>query len=1075
MIKHYWLRLLGSVVLLTVLPLLLIGAELRHSEVVPAIAENGVIDLRGSDLANGGMLRLNGEWQLYPGLPMTEDDFAKADASPLLRGIAADVPDVWNGLPGLRAGLGTATYRLRVLLPEDASGIYGIRMTNIRTASRVYVNGEAIGGSGRPGLSREDTLPGNTPYVGYFKLQGSEAEIIVQVANYSYASGGIVYPLWFGTQEAIANGRELGLFEYWMTAGGFLIPALFLLLFFRLRRREAPLLQLGGFCVCSLLYVLTHGEKAALALLPDLSYETVLRVQLISSAFVYYFLARYVVLLYPKFGVRAIDRLVLAIAGGLTLAGLMLPTSQFSRSEALLLACSLLSIAYVLYVLIRAVMTRRENTLALAASIQSVLIMLIVYLLNGFGQLEKQTLLPYAIIVFCASQAHQIVTRFADLLGHAERMSERLLALDAWKDEFMLSTSHEIREPLRNIANMAAVSEREQTAADASGAREDRRLTTIAGIARRLSYLVDDMIDFSLLKSGEAEYKRRAVLLQPVVRSVLELYPQQTLSGWAVEPMSPDLPPLLADERRLGQIVHSLVAFALRHAGGAPVRLAAQAAEGRVALIIAAPGMSAALAAEREEPEFYRADESAAESAERVRLSVTRRLIELGGGEWHASGAAGVAGAAEMLRVSWPSATAEQTQANAAAASASAKRSGVANETPVLLKTRRNDELTGHAGNKRQDAEEPQANFYDWSAADPAWERREETAAAGESLLPRVSGVPEAGGSVLIVDDDQLGSQVMEHLLGGERLAIKTAASGREGLALLKEAGPFDLVIVDLVMPDMSGLELVRRIREHAALSELPVLMLSEGRLPEEALAGFRAGANDILIKPYEVSELKARAGTLLQLRSSVRRLVRTETAFLQAQIKPHFLFNALNTIMTVCRLNPPRAETLLLDLSLYLRASFDFGNLEQRVPLHRELELVRSYLAIESARFDDRLRVNIDIESDDWIPVPPLSIQPLVENAVRHGIMRKPEGGTITIRVTAAAAGWSVSVEDDGVGIPASRLADIGESAEETGGVGLANISRRLRLMYGEQLHIESWPGGGTRVGFNIPEERGA
>ncbi len=1021
MTKYYWLKLLGSIVLLTLLPLCWIVAELRSEGDRSVPAENGIVNLHDRDMTTSGAVRLNGEWLLYPGLPLTEADFSKADKSPLRQGVAVNVPDVWNGLPGLESGLGTATYRLRVRLPDDASGIYGIRTTNIRMASRIYVNGEEVGGSGRPGLDREGTLPGNTPNVGFFKLQGSEADIVIQVANYSYASGGIVYPIWFGTQEAIVSSRELGLFEYWLTAGGFLIPALFLLLFFRLRRREAPLLQLGGFCVCSLLFVLTHGEKAALALLQALNYESVLRVQLISSAFVYYFLARYIVQLYPKFGVRLLDRLVLIISCIITFAGLALPTAQFSRFEVLLLVCSLLSIAYVLYVLIRAVMTRRENTLALTASIQSVLIILLVYLLNGFGYLENQAILPFTIVVFSAAQAYQIVSRFAHLLGHAERMSERLLQHDEWKDEFMLSTSYEIREPLRSIANLAAAAERQE-----AGGGGSERLTMITGIARRLSYLVDDMIDFSLLKSGEAEYKRRVVLLPPVVRSVLELYPPQVLPGWEVEVLSPNPPPLLADERRVGQIIHSLVAYALQHAGGAAVRLAIQAQEDRVALIIAAPGIGSALSTEREEPEFYRADESATESAERVRLSVTRRLIELGGGEWRARGLENEED--EALSISWPIASSEAIAAAASASEASGRT------------------LPAFDG-----------------------DYREELAA---SAAPEAPG---GSGSVLIVDDDRLGSQVMRQLLGEERLAIKTVASAEEGLSLLKEAGPFDLVIVDLVLPGMSGLELVRRIREHAAISELPVLLLSEGRLPDETLAGFRAGANDILVKPYETSELRARVGTLLELRSSVRRLVRTETAFLQAQIKPHFLFNAINTIMAVCRLNPPQAEALLLELSRYLRASFDFGNLEQRVPLHNELELVRSYLAIESARFDDRLRVEIEVGSGEWIPVPPLSIQPLVENAVRHGIMRKPEGGKVRILIEPAASGWRVTVEDDGVGISSDRLSEIGESTGDSGGVGLANISRRLRLMYGEQLHIESWPGEGTRVSFNIPRESGA
>jgi len=1011
--NNYWLRLIASFILITLLPTGWIAWQLHSSETdVPAAVAEGIMDLRGG-LDESGKVKLNGTWLLYPGQLLTGVEAMPKGIAPQQQPMAAQVPGIWNTLPAMNEGLGTATYRLRLLLPEHTRGIYGIRATSIRTSARIYVNGEEIGGSGRPGLTRQTTDPSNVPFVGYFQLDGPEAEIAVQVANYSYASGGIIYPIWFGTQEAIARSRELNLFEYWLTAGGFLIPALFLLLFFRLRRREAPLLQLGGFCVFSLLYVLTHGEKAALTLLSALDYEWVLRIQLIASGFIYYFLARYVVQLFPKFGVRALDRLLLAIAGALTLVGLTLPPYLFSRGEALLLLCALGSIGYVLYVLARAVLTRRAQTLALAASIQSVLFMLAVYLLQGFGQLEDQTLLPYAIIIFSASQAYLIVARFTELLGHAQRLSERLLRLDELKDEFMLNTSYEIREPLRGIVNLAALQERQD---EDTG---ELRLSMIESLAQRLAYLVDDLIDFSLLKNGETAYQRRAVHLQPIVRSVLGLYPSPESAGWNGEPLPDGLPPILADERRIGQILHNLVAYAARHARGA-VRFDACAADGRVILAMTGPGLGQALEIDRPETEFYPTDVTAAESAERIRLTVTRRLIELGDGVWSAEAAAD---GMSVLRIAWPAAAPDA--------------SGAPHGQPA-------DRANGNTVR---------------SAREPAPTDRADAPANAEPAA--------GGGSLLIVDNDTLDARVMGHLLADAGISIRIATSGSEALALLTDTRAFDLAIVDLVLPDMAGLELVRRIREHAMPAELPVLLLCEGRRPEETLAGFQAGANDMLIKPYDATVLKARVTTLLQLRSSIKNLVRTETAFLQAQIKPHFLFNAINTIMTVCRLNPPRAEELLLELSRYLRGSFDFGNLAQRVPLSSELELVRSYLAIEAARFGDRLRAEFEIESEELMLVPPLSIQPLVENAVRHGILRKPEGGTVRIAVKPVSGGWRVTVEDDGVGMPLGQPA----APSGSGGVGLTNISRRLRLLYGETLQVESRPGQGTRVGFIIPE----
>lgn len=1017
---NYWIKLLAGFVLITALPIYWLAIELRSADSAPApTADRGILDLREWRFDEDGAVRLNGQWDMYVGKVLGASELAAPSGS--LRPLAAAVPGVWNGLPGLESGRGAATYRLRLLLPPDARGTFGIRMTNIRTASRIFVNGEQIGASGRPGETRSDTLPGNVPFAGYFTLTTSSADIVVQIANFSYASGGIVLPIWFGSQEAIQAERETGLFEYWLTAGGFLVPALFFLLFFRLRRREAPLLHIGAFCLCSLVYVLTHGEKHALALLPRISYDNVLRAQLISSNFIYYFLARYVVLLYPKYGVRLLDRAMAIIVVALTAIGIGVNPYYFSKGEPLLLIFSLLTMGYILYVLVRAIAARGPNTLSLAVSLQSVLFMLAVYLLHGFGRLESQTLLPYEIVAFVASQAHLLVGRFSDLLRHSQSMSERLLRLDEMKDDFMLNTAYQIREPLQTIRNMAdtrrtPVGEGSSEKSGEEWSDMDVRLSSISLMSRRLSYLVDDLIDYSLLKSGAAAYNRDRVSLVSALRSVLETLPSGSHAVRMAVPSAGEPAIVEGDARRIAQVFYNLIDFALRRSYHNGVNLNIGVEGGRANLKIAAADIRSWW---REDTDIDPTDAAETEeTADALRLSVTRRLILLGGGSWRWTNAAD---AESELIVSWPVAT--------------------VNSPPARD---RQDKLSF---GREMDASTSER--YAAATTEPATASEE--------------------GAVLIACGDALGASVAAHLLEAEGISIARAISGERALALLESGRSFDLVVSDIALPDESGLSLTRKIRARYGLSQLPILILSEGRRPEDAATAFRAGANDIMAKPYDAEELKARVSTLLALRRSVRGLVRTETAFLQAQIKPHFLFNALNTIMTVCRMDPSQAEALLLELSRYLRASFDFDNLKQQVSLGKELELVRSYLAIEQARFGDRLRVVYEIDTGLSSGVPPLTIQPLVENAVRHGVMKKPEGGTVRISVKRDGDGCEVTVADDGIGIPAHTLATIGER-RETGGVGLANIGMRLKLLYSADLHVESWPGEGSRVSFRIP-----
>jgi sensor histidine kinase YesM len=195
------------------------------------------------------------------------------------------------------------------------------------------------------------------------------------------------------------------------------------------------------------------------------------------------------------------------------------------------------------------------------------------------------------------------------------------------------------------------------------------------------------------------------------------------------------------------------------------------------------------------------------------------------------------------------------------------------------------------------------------------------------------------------------------------------------------------------------------------------------------------------------------------------------EIAFLRSQIKPHFLYNALNAIAELCIDKPRQAEQLTLDLSQYLRSSFDFKQLDSLTSIESELELVKAYINIEKARLGARLRVEYDVDARPDIRIPPLILQPLVENAIRHGLMSNLRGGTVKISVkTEADARISFAVEDDGCGMSENKRAEILKPDDNKKGVGLWNISQRIKLLYGNRLRIESSEGRGTKVFFDVP-----
>ncbi|MGL4609104.1 MAG: sensor histidine kinase [Trueperaceae bacterium] len=212
--------------------------------------------------------------------------------------------------------------------------------------------------------------------------------------------------------------------------------------------------------------------------------------------------------------------------------------------------------------------------------------------------------------------------------------------------------------------------------------------------------------------------------------------------------------------------------------------------------------------------------------------------------------------------------------------------------------------------------------------------------------------------------------------------------------------------------------------------------------------------------------------GTLKMTQTELA-LAEAELKALRAQINPHFMLNSLSVIHHLVRTQPETARNLLLDLSDLFQHTLRAGDF---VPLRQELEHVRAYLALEQARLTKRLNVMWAVLAEDKLetPVPTLILQPIIENAIVHGIAPKPEGGTLSILVRQSEDDLHIQVVDNGVGFDVhedSELQPVSHHPDRPS-IGLSNIDLRLRLLYGEayRLKIASTPGAGTTVELKIP-----
>lgn len=214
-------------------------------------------------------------------------------------------------------------------------------------------------------------------------------------------------------------------------------------------------------------------------------------------------------------------------------------------------------------------------------------------------------------------------------------------------------------------------------------------------------------------------------------------------------------------------------------------------------------------------------------------------------------------------------------------------------------------------------------------------------------------------------------------------------------------------------------------------------------------------GLSQLISTQLELEKLDA-------LEDSARK---AELKALYSQINPHFLFNVLNTIASFVRIDPNKAREVIIDLSTYLR--YNIENSMKFVPLEQELEQVKAFVAIESARFGTKIKVHYEIEEKALeSEIPSLSIQPLVENSIIHGLLPKRQGGNIWISAKVKEEGTQIIIQDDGVGISESVIHSLEEEIGSS--IGLKNVHHRLKLIYGKGLLVERLSEG-TKISFWI------
>jgi len=438
------------------------------------------------------------------------------------------------------------------------------------------------------------------------------------------------------------------------------------------------------------------------------------------------------------------------------------------------------------------------------------------------GQWDNKVQVERAVELSILAKAfNRMASQLQESFTNLEAKNTQLQQLDQLKDEFLANTSHELRTPLNGIIGIA-----ESLIDGAAGQLSSKAIANLAMMAssgRRLANLVNDILDFSKLRHKNLELQIKSVGAREIANVVLTL--SQPLVGQKslqlINSISSDIPLVEADENRIQQIFYNLIGNAIKFTEKGTIEVSAEVIfENEQSSILAITVSDTGIGIPQDKLErifesFEQADGSTARKygGTGLGLAVTKQLVELHGGEISVSSKVGEG---SQFTFTLP-------------------------VSQILIE------------------ESSQKCLIQWRVPTPKLTNE-------VSINPEVLATNNGGFKILIVDDEPVNLQVLVNNLALENYAITQATNGFEALAIIENGFQPDLILLDVMMPRMTGYEVCKKLRETFLAIELPIVMLTAKNQVSDLVEGFVAGANDYLSKPFSKNELLARIKTHIRL-----------------------------------------------------------------------------------------------------------------------------------------------------------------------------------------------------------------
>ncbi|MDH5717715.1 MAG: ATP-binding protein [Spirochaetia bacterium] len=806
-------------------------------------AESGVINLTSWDFEKNGEVALKGEWEFYWQEHIKPQEFFKDQKNINY----FKMPNTWNNfeLNGEKLnGQGFATYRLNLKLNHmDEYLCFYIK--SINTAYSLFINEKLIQKSGEAGTNIENSKPAQLPKTECFQVKENNIFITLHVSNFHHSRGGPRLPVYLGTHESIRKRNIIMSGLDFFLLGGFLLMFLYHIGLYLLRKNDRSILYFGIICLILAIRQMVTSEILLAQIFNNIYWELLLKIEYLTFYIMAVFFLGFFIRVFPNEIPRKFYTIVKIIFLSF-IVFLIFPARIYTLTMIPVQILYLIVIPIGFSFFIKAFKNKRIGSGVVIAGFSIVFLTVINDILVANDIVQWPTISGFGIYLFIFSQAYLLSKKFVSAFDNVEKLSEslseiskelsiknkKLLEMDKLKDEFLANTSHELRTPLSGIIGIADSLYNQLNGKEYDNIRQNLFLIIASG--KRLNNLVNDVLDFSRLKNKDIKLNKKSLDLY-ILTEIVITFIKAFLNNKKIEIVN-NIPKknftVYADEDRLQQILYNLIGNAIKFTEIGFITINAKKNKKNKITYISIQDTGIGIAKEDIHKifnSFVQIDGSETREHQGVGLglSITKSLIELHKGKiW--------------------------------AESELQKGSVFEFSLPDLEKDVQKKESDSEIQYFKKD--------HKFIREVSEWQLVELNGAVDKIHKSDFKNKSK----ILAVDDDPINLKVIENQLSSIDCDIITALNGKEALDIIDKEENLDLILLDVMMPRISGYEVCKKVREKYSKSDLPIIIFTAKTLEEDLTYSFNIGANDYITKPIKKSEFLARVNSAIELKKAV-------------------------------------------------------------------------------------------------------------------------------------------------------------------------------------------------------------